>query len=49
MTRAIVDKQDWAADLGAALGPARSDPATLAALLADLEALREPAPAVGDE
>jgi 3-hydroxyisobutyrate dehydrogenase len=49
MTRAIVDKQDWAADLGATLGPARSDPATLAALLTDLEALREPAPAVGDE
>ena len=36
-------------DLGATLGPARSDPATLAALLADLEALREPAPAAGDE
>jgi hypothetical protein len=49
MTRAIVDKQDWAADLGGTLGPARSDPATLAALLTELEALQEPARAAGDE
>jgi 3-hydroxyisobutyrate dehydrogenase len=49
MTRAIVDKQDWAADHGATLGPARADPATLAALLADLEALLEPVRAAGDE
>jgi 3-hydroxyisobutyrate dehydrogenase len=49
MTRAIVAKQDWAADLGAALGPARSDAATLAALLAELAALQELERAAGDE
>jgi hypothetical protein len=49
MTRGIVAKQDWAADLGATLGPARSDAPTLPELLAALLALEEPAHAAGDE
>jgi 3-hydroxyisobutyrate dehydrogenase-like beta-hydroxyacid dehydrogenase len=49
MTDAIAVKQDWAADLGAALGPARSDAPDLATLLAAIEALDQPARAAGDE
>jgi 3-hydroxyisobutyrate dehydrogenase len=48
MANAIADKQDWAADLGDALGPARRDAPTLAELLEALADLREPAPG-GDE
>jgi 3-hydroxyisobutyrate dehydrogenase len=37
MTRAIVEKQDWAADLGDAIGAARADAGDLAALLDALD------------
>ncbi len=40
MTRAIVAKQDWAADLGDVIGKARADEGDLRALLALLEPLR---------
>jgi hypothetical protein len=42
MTRAIVDKQDWAADLGGTLGPARSDPANPGSAARRARSLAEP-------